>query len=180
MYNQTQAVYQITAFILHRQIHSKNVTQTGSEYQEYYSHMGERLRTNLFYWSLAHGVLQNFLYQSLNQTHTINGKKSKNVHIYTRASGLESSLHLLFEITSYSSISPPAFQSTDNGHSFKGDKHLHFPLTAGESAYIVNSRPRNFSGAHLWVINNHVQTERNKMGTSMTCIDQKGENMDLN
>lgn len=39
MYNQTQAVYQITAFILHRQIHSKNITQTGSEYQEYYSHM---------------------------------------------------------------------------------------------------------------------------------------------
>lgn len=161
MYNQTQAVYQTTAFILHRQIHSKNVTQTGSEYQEYYSHMGKQLRTNLFYWSLAHGVLQNFLYRSLNQIHTINGKKkSKNVHIYTRASGLKSSLHLLFEIKSYSSISSQAFQSTDNGHSFKGDKHLHFPLTSGGSAYIVNSRPRIFSGAHLWVINNHIQTRR--------------------
>lgn len=39
MYNQTQAVAQVTALILHRQIHSKNITQTGSEYQEYYSHM---------------------------------------------------------------------------------------------------------------------------------------------
>lgn len=38
MYNQTQAVHQVTAFILHRQIESKNITQTESEYQEYYSH----------------------------------------------------------------------------------------------------------------------------------------------
>lgn len=102
-------------------------------------------------------------------------------YLHTCASGLECGWDLLFEIKNYS-IPCQVFYLIPVA-----------PFSKVMSTFLPTDiwrictshelfRPSIFSGGPLWVINNHIQTyaHRNKMGSSMICIDQKGENMDLN